>query len=56
MCVQGSNKQLGSIGPYNSLVSNMRQAIIWTQIGPIYLRLHVWPNLNASNSESLNFV
>ena len=36
ICFWGSNWQYGRIGSGNGLVTNMRQAIIWTNVGMLY--------------------
>ena len=41
VCSQESNWQIGFLGPDHDLVSNRRRAVIWTNDGLIYLRIHM---------------
>ena len=47
VCFLESTSHLASIGSDNGLVSNMRQAIIWTSDGLAYWRIYASLGLNA---------
>ena len=46
ICSLGSNWQYGSIGSYNGLAPNRRQAIIWTNVSMLYWRINASLGLN----------
>ena len=40
ICYLASNWQYGNIRSYNGLAPNMRQAIIWSNVGMLYWRIY----------------
>ena len=47
----GSNWQCIIIGSYNGLVPNSREAIIWTNDGPIYWHIYASLGLSELNKQ-----